>query len=903
MEVLNGDALKDYIPSSSKFKWRIEKVSELNQEDHFSPTFFVGHCKWRLLAVRRGSNVDDYLSVYVVADGWTESRYAKFSLSVVGQANNTFKKDTEGQILHFTKEENNWGFDEFIRFNELTHPTNGYIVNDACIIEVELCSFSKQDSKEELVPVEFIEVESHHSGMEFPYEKTKKRKELEEDNVSSVPRKRPAVDRAKPKEEEKAIESGEEAIQDEEQVIESGEEAIQEGELVIESGGEATQDADQVIDSGGEASQDVDQVIDSGEEATEDAEQVIDSGEEATEDAEQVIDSGKEAIQDGEQVIDSGEEAVKHGVTGKWLGEGRRFSRRLRAAREEEKAAGSGGILNGKEVAEIGKENKMTIDESTSSENSESEKQPAKSAKKTTKKKVSKAIKSGKEATQDGEQVIECGKETIKHGKQVIEKWPGESRRFSRRIAGKEEKAAGSGEILNGKEAAENGKENTRIIEESTSSENRESEKQPAKKAKKTLKKKVSKANKGKVLSQPSKKGTFRAGFTCLWSLIKRIYETEKLSFSKEQLKVIQSYPFGNIFMAVHETRDTHSKYHWHKTPDACNKMLKWYVRGPGKKEHYFVFEHRGKEYKLISTSEKLAVIFGMPHLEGREEFVTTFDKSYLETTYFASSTTITKLMLENHIVRLVKSGEKNEDLVRLIGAYMCQTLFFTTQEGYRLNKQHLKLLGSPEKNSLSWPDLIHDHLMESIDEHKDDKSRVNGCVVYLLILFAEHIKSGVQKTPIAQGLPRLARWNLKDISNAIQTDFESLEISENFIEAYSDSEKQILNSTRMQQPQQDELLPCEAEQQNEVVVMQEEVQSTTLQGDGGVANVDQDELLVLEKKYDDLRMSIKKKWDKKEMKKSNAKTVHYEVEELLNELYFQAYPDEKKKKSKMSSY
>ncbi|KAI3947945.1 hypothetical protein MKW92_024886, partial [Papaver armeniacum] len=208
------DAVKDYFPLSSKFKWQIDKVSELNHDNRFSPVFKIGHCKWyinlpknpnhfcvtyilcfhglisycgrQLLAFRRKSNADDYLSVYVVAVGWTDSRYAKFSISVVGEANNTFKKDTEGHVLHFTKEETDWGFDEFIRFNELTDPSNGYMFNDAFTVEVELCSFSKQDFIEELEPMELIEIESDHSDVEFTHEKTKKRKELEEDNSSSV---------------------------------------------------------------------------------------------------------------------------------------------------------------------------------------------------------------------------------------------------------------------------------------------------------------------------------------------------------------------------------------------------------------------------------------------------------------------------------------------------------------------------------------------------------------------------------------------------------------------------------------------------------------------------------------------------------------------------------------------
>ncbi|KAI3947944.1 hypothetical protein MKW92_024885, partial [Papaver armeniacum] len=150
--------------------------------------------------------------------------------------------------------------------------------------------------------------------------------------------------------------------------------------------------------------------------------------------------------------------------------------------------------------------------------------------------------------------------------------------------------------------------------------------------------------------------------------------------------------------------------------------------------------------------------------------------------------------------------------------------------------------------------------------------------------------------------------------------------IFENFVEAYSEAEKQILNSMRMQQQQQD--LPlCEAEQgqpqENEVVmleevepqqnefVMLEEVEAqlnevvlpeevrSTVQEYEGVGNVDQEQLLILQNNYDYLRKSIIKRWNKKEKRKSKGKTVHYEVEELLNELYFKAYPDEKKKKKR----
>ncbi|KAI3836975.1 hypothetical protein MKW98_005308 [Papaver atlanticum] len=597
MEVKNQNTVKDDVPVSSKFKWRIEKVPELNE---------------RLAVFRRDINGDDYLSIYVVAVECTNSRYAKFSFAIIGQTNKPFNKDTEDQLIHFTDEEDDWGFDDFILFDELIDPSNGHeeddwgfddfilfdelidpsnghMVDDACIIEIELCSFSKPES---------TEVTSQRPC-----------------SISTKSRKEVAV--------------------------------------------------------------------------------------------------------------------------------------------EGEKAVGGGEILDGKEVAEIGKENKRIIEEGTSD--------------------------------------IDC-------------------------------------------------------------------EKQPAKKAKIPLKKKDSKANEGEVISQSTKGSTFRAGFTPLWSLINRIYQKEKLSFSEEQLGLIQNSPFGYIFMAFHETRNTkeqpcktHSKNHWTK----------------------------GNEYKLRSKSEQLVVIF-------RIEF-------YL--TYFGSSTVITKGMLENSIVGLVKSGEKNEDLVKMIGLFMCETLFFITHAGSHLNKKYLKLFDRPWKtNSLSWPDLVQDHLMASLNKHKDT-TLVTGC-----IWSSEHIKSGVKETPIAEGLPRFARWNIHNICSVILTDFESLEISEGFIEANTEVEKQALNSLRMRIHQQDQPLFCEAgegqPQQNELI-MQKEVRST-VQGDRGVGNVDQEQLLIQQNKYDDLRMSVKRRWDAKEKKKLNGKTVHYEVEELLNEFYFKAYPDEKKRKRKL---
>ncbi|KAI3889137.1 hypothetical protein MKX03_004300 [Papaver bracteatum] len=144
------------VPSSSpRFRWTIENVSKLNEESRLSPVFTIGPHKWRLLAFRRGCNVNGYLSVYVVAVDCKISRCAKFVVAIVGRTNrNTFKHDSD-QWTIFTEDEDDWGFDEFIQLKKLNDPSNGYIVNGACTIELELCLSS--NSQEELAPIAVME--------------------------------------------------------------------------------------------------------------------------------------------------------------------------------------------------------------------------------------------------------------------------------------------------------------------------------------------------------------------------------------------------------------------------------------------------------------------------------------------------------------------------------------------------------------------------------------------------------------------------------------------------------------------------------------------------------------------------------------------------------------------------
>ncbi|KAI3943833.1 hypothetical protein MKW92_013755 [Papaver armeniacum] len=165
--------------SSSIYRWRIENVSKWKEENHLSPIFSIGCHKWVC-------NLNSYLSFYVSAVECKNSRYAKFSLAVLDQTNNrnTLRKDTKGRMIRFKEDERDWGFEEFIQFRQLHDPSNGYIVDDACIIEVQLYTNSTEDSIEEGRKMYCPD----HSDKMFPHEKTKKPKKPRKDDSSAVQR-------------------------------------------------------------------------------------------------------------------------------------------------------------------------------------------------------------------------------------------------------------------------------------------------------------------------------------------------------------------------------------------------------------------------------------------------------------------------------------------------------------------------------------------------------------------------------------------------------------------------------------------------------------------------------------------------------------------------------------------
>ncbi|KAL0368371.1 UNVERIFIED_CONTAM: Ubiquitin carboxyl-terminal hydrolase 13 [Sesamum calycinum] len=133
---------------SVKITWRIKEFSRLSMMKLYSSTYELGGVKWRLLIFPRGNNVD-FLSMYMgfidsanLPYGW--SRYAHFSLTIVNQfhSSNSIRKETKQQL---NAGESDWGFTSFMPLNDLYDASQGFIVNDICVIKAEIAIYRATD--------------------------------------------------------------------------------------------------------------------------------------------------------------------------------------------------------------------------------------------------------------------------------------------------------------------------------------------------------------------------------------------------------------------------------------------------------------------------------------------------------------------------------------------------------------------------------------------------------------------------------------------------------------------------------------------------------------------------------------------------------------------------------------
>ncbi|XP_077210415.1 protein RESTRICTED TEV MOVEMENT 3-like [Tasmannia lanceolata] len=127
-------------------RWTIKNFSKLKSDVYSSDIFLISDCQWNVRIYPRGVGdaKDEQLSIFVyVADsmslpaGW--SRDVEYRLAVIDQLPNnksTVKKGMEKRKLNGSS--SGWGYRSFMPLTKFHDPAEGFIVDDTCIIEVEV---------------------------------------------------------------------------------------------------------------------------------------------------------------------------------------------------------------------------------------------------------------------------------------------------------------------------------------------------------------------------------------------------------------------------------------------------------------------------------------------------------------------------------------------------------------------------------------------------------------------------------------------------------------------------------------------------------------------------------------------------------------------------------------------
>ncbi|XP_052173615.1 uncharacterized protein LOC127788937 [Diospyros lotus] len=134
-------------PSDNTFTWKIDKFSTITDTCLFSEEFKVGEHKWKLSLYPRGrqNSNGENISLFLVAVDHTtlhphRKLYAKYKLRVrnqVGHAHHE-KEGCDG----FSKSVGCWGYWNLKELSHLKDPSQGYIVNDTLVVEVEIMAMS-----------------------------------------------------------------------------------------------------------------------------------------------------------------------------------------------------------------------------------------------------------------------------------------------------------------------------------------------------------------------------------------------------------------------------------------------------------------------------------------------------------------------------------------------------------------------------------------------------------------------------------------------------------------------------------------------------------------------------------------------------------------------------------------
>ncbi|CAA0833293.1 TRAF-like family protein [Striga hermonthica] len=134
-------SLKNDVNAPYKEEWNIPNFSKLGSE-WVSPEFFVGDRKWCVKMFRNGLGEASgrFVSIflyYLSTNGNNERLHTCFTIRMMNQLS-TEHESKVGSNWFSAPGNLNWGWASFIELDAVNDPNEGFIVNDYCIIEVEI---------------------------------------------------------------------------------------------------------------------------------------------------------------------------------------------------------------------------------------------------------------------------------------------------------------------------------------------------------------------------------------------------------------------------------------------------------------------------------------------------------------------------------------------------------------------------------------------------------------------------------------------------------------------------------------------------------------------------------------------------------------------------------------------
>ncbi|KAM6576430.1 hypothetical protein CsatB_028267 [Cannabis sativa] len=136
--------------SNPIFRWEIKEFSKIMDKDSYSSEEFTsGETKWYLIICPNGDQSCNgkSLSIHlmVVDNSFLNNStiYAEYLLRVIDQVNSEHKERSVNNHCFSCGDGTGWGYNNFMLLKDLHKSSNGYVVNDTVIVEVEFSIVSQ----------------------------------------------------------------------------------------------------------------------------------------------------------------------------------------------------------------------------------------------------------------------------------------------------------------------------------------------------------------------------------------------------------------------------------------------------------------------------------------------------------------------------------------------------------------------------------------------------------------------------------------------------------------------------------------------------------------------------------------------------------------------------------------